>query len=895
MFRDAIEAAGLTSPEAIEDDGKLHRFSSNGKRGDDSGWYVFHAGNIPAGAFGCWRTGFSQTWRTDTSRTLSPAERAAYRRQVADMQRARKADEDKRHAEARERAGLLWAEAYPCTGHAYLTRKGIGAHIARLHGDALVIPMRDAGGTLHSLQFIAADGTKKFLTGGRVAGCYCALGKLADAAALCICEGFATGASIHEATDLPVAVAFNAGNLEAVARALREKFPDLPIVICADDDYRTEGNPGLTKAREAARLIGGAVAVPDFGADRPEGATDFNDLHQAQGLEAVKRCIDAALNGATVTQKAPPSNESAPGVAEHQPGEETKPGGDSVACNYGGGRFEITPHGVFFIGTDKDGNEQPPRWICSPLSVVAKTRDAKSGEWGRLLEWRDDDHVRHQWAMPLELLQGDGSDVRRELARLGLSIAPGKAARDLLTTFLQVWPVEARARCVERLGWHGAVYVTPAESIGQDDEIIVFQNAHAVEPAFAVAGTAEKWRDSVAALAAGNSRLVFALSVAFAGPLADVAGEDSGGFHLRGGSSSGKTTALKAAASVWGNPSAYPRLWRATANGLEGLAALHNDGLLILDELSQIDPKEAGESAYLLANGQGKARASRTGPARQSARWRLLFLSAGEESLTALMARAGRKANAGQEVRLADIEADAGAGMGIFETLHDQPSPAALSLAVKDAATRYHGAAGVEWLRRIVADRPKLADFIADGSRQFVEEAAPTDAAGQVLRVARRFALVAVAGELATHYGQTGWPKGEAINAARKCLDAWLEAFGGAGNREERAMLSQVRAFFEAHGASRFEDVMATTDQRIINRAGFYRTGGNGEREFLVLPEAFRREVCQGFDAKTATAVLIEAGWLQPGKDGKTAQKPRLPGLGPTRCYIFAGRMWEGE
>jgi uncharacterized protein (DUF927 family) len=268
---------------------------------------------------------------------------------------------------------------------------------------------------------------------------------------------------------------------------------------------------------------------------------------------------------------------------------------------------------------------------------------------------------------------------------MGLSIAPGRAARDLLSSYLQVCPVDARARCVERLGWHGPIYVTPAEPIGQGDEIVVFQNAHALEPAFSVAGTAEDWRDSVAALAMGNTRLVFSLSVAFSGPLLDVAGEDSGGFHLRGSSSCGKTTSLKAASSVWGSPSAYPRTWRATSNGLESLASLHSDGLLILDELSQIDPREAGEAAYLLANGQGKARATRTGAARQSARWRLVFLSSGEESLGALMARVGRKASAGQEIRLADIEADAGAGMGAFEALHDQPSPAAFALAVKDA------------------------------------------------------------------------------------------------------------------------------------------------------------------------------------------------------------------
>ncbi len=384
-----------------------------------------------------------------------------------------------------------------------------------------------------------------------------------------------------------------------------------------------------------------------------------------------------------------------------------------------------------------------------------------------------------------------------------------------MASYLQVWPVKARARCVDRLGWHSGVYVTPNESVGQDEEIVVFQNAHAIEPALSVAGSVEQWRETVATLATGNSRLVFALSVAFAGALAEVANEDSGGFHLRGTSSSGKSTALKVAASVWGDPNTYPRLWRATTNGLEGLAALHNDGLLILDELSQIDPKEAGEAAYLLANGQGKARASRTGTARQSARWRLLFLSAGEESLTALMARAGKKANAGQEIRLADIDSDAGADMGAFEALHTHSTPAALAVALKDAANKYYGAVGVEWLRRIVIDRAKLPDLISDGLRKFVTGAVPEGAAGQVLRVARRFALVAMAGELASYYQLTGWQKGEATSAVQKCFAVWLESFGGTGNREERAMLSQVRAFFEAHGASRFEDVTATNDQRM--------------------------------------------------------------------------------
>ncbi len=614
--------------------------------------------------------------------------------------------------------------------------------------------------------------------------------------------------------------------------------------------------------------------------------TDFNDAHAQFGLDAVRDCIAAAR---------PPDDDDA--TEAGNPASEPALAADNApqSCSYGGGRFETSDRGVFFIGTDKDGNEKHPVWVCSPIRVVAMTRDAKSGEWGRLLEWHDADGVRHQWAMPLELTQGDGSDVRRELARFGVQISPARYARDLLASYIQVMPVDKRARCVTRLGWYGGVYVTPSESIGQHEEIVVFQNAHAIEPAFSSSGSVDDWRDTVGRLAAGNSRLVFSLSIAFAGALADVAGEDSGGFHLRGKSSSGKSTALKVAASAWGNPDGYVRLWRSTLNGLEGLAALHNHGLLVLDELSQMEPSEAGGGAYLLANGQAKHRLSRTGTARQAASWCLLFLSAGEESLSAMMARAGKKPNAGQEIRLADIEADAGAGMGAFETLHEAASPAALALAIKDAAAKFHGAVGIQWLRHIVEDRQKLGEFVSNGIKQFVEEFAPPDASGQVIRVARRFGLVAVAGELATHYGLTGWDEGEAIGSASKCFSAWLDAFGGSGNREDRALFSQVKAFFEAHGSSRFEEYYSYREKDyrpIVNRAGFRKQGDDGRTAFFVLPEAFK-EICKGFDPREAAKVLVNAGWIEPDSSGEFKQKPRLPDMGLTRCYVFTGQIWE--
>ena len=288
-FQDAIRAAGMTAPDTIEADGKLHRFAPNGTRGDDAGWYVLHDDGIPAGAYGNWRTSEFQSWRADIGRKLTRAEAAAHHAKVDAMRREREAEEIRQEADARQRAMVAWVEAKNCEMHPYLTRKGIAAHGTRLIGADLAMPLRDTEGVIHSLQTITPDGAKRFMPGGRVKGCYFSVGTLNGATALCICEGFATAASIHEATQHPVAVAFNAGNLLSVSQSLRKKYPDLKLIICADDDFRTEGNPGVTKATEAARAIGGLLAVPDFGTNRPEGATDFNDLAAHCGTEAVQR------------------------------------------------------------------------------------------------------------------------------------------------------------------------------------------------------------------------------------------------------------------------------------------------------------------------------------------------------------------------------------------------------------------------------------------------------------------------------------------------------------------------------------------------------------------------------------------------------------------------------
>ena len=263
---DAMAAAGLApaKPLSLVGDGKLIRYRVEGdKAGSKNGWVVYYDQPSPAGAFGTWKTGESHTWHEATSKPVTPAERQELQRQLRAAQAARAAEQVVVHTSARQRAAKLWATARPATNaHAYLQRKAVHAYGIRQLRDMLLIPARDVNGELHTLQFITSDGTKRYLTGGRIAGCYFAIGKPRDM--LLLAEGLATGSTLHQATGAAVAVCFSCGNLLPVAKALRSKFPRMRLVVCADNDSNTAGNPGVTHARAAAKAVGGFLAVPKF-------------------------------------------------------------------------------------------------------------------------------------------------------------------------------------------------------------------------------------------------------------------------------------------------------------------------------------------------------------------------------------------------------------------------------------------------------------------------------------------------------------------------------------------------------------------------------------------------------------------------------------------------------
>jgi len=616
---------------------------------------------------------------------------------------------------------------------------------------------------------------------------------------------------------------------------------------------------------------------------------------------ASQQAIEAALLEENQRRCDPPLPETevrriAKSIASYLPGNGPGVAGPSTP-------FRLTDEAVLYIDPDP---EKEPLKVCGRLEVVALTRDAKGEGWGRLLEWSDAEGRKHTWAVPMSLLAGDGNEYRARLLDSGLIISPGRKVRDLLTTYIQTAATKVKSLCVSRVGWHGDTFVLPTETIGPEGaERVIFQTPYESEYLLNTAGTLDEWKQKVGRLCSGNSRLVFAASCAFAGPILALGGAESGGVHFVGPSSTGKSTTLYVAGSVLGGGSrtGFVQSWRATANGLEAVADLHNDLTLIVDELSQLDAREAAEVAYLLANGRGKSRMSRSILPRKSSVWRLLFVSAGEITLSDHAQTAGRRVRAGAEVRLLNIEADAGARMGIFEDIHGAASPDTFAQQMKLAALRFYGTPLRAWLRYLISERAAIEKALKNFQADFLKQHVHQDASGEVYRAAQRFAVIAAAGELAIEAGITGWLPGEATSAAVRCFQSWIARRGTTGPADTAAMISQVRRFLEAHGSSRFQFIRHASSagqddnpdeaQVVRDRAGFRRRNPeNGETEYFILQETFKVEVCAGHDYRQVRKVLEERGHLLR-EDAHWTVKPRqLPEMPKgTRVYCILGTI----
>ncbi len=928
QFQDAMRAAGLTPPEHIDTGGVLKRFTTNGKSGDDSGWYVFHCdGGVPAGAFGDWRSDIHVTWAANIGRTLTPEEVAENRKRMEAARRLAQAERATKAARAAKLAAALLDKATPAAAdHPYTKRKQIKpanlfelaideavailgyppkAKGEPLTGRVLLAPIT-VNGALSSCELIDEAGRKSAIAGGiKAGGCWQPEPIPAEAGAVAIAEGIATALSIKAATGLPVVAALSSGNLEAIAKQIRARHPAAEIILCADIAKATGTPDG--HAVEAAKAIGGVLAIPDI--FQNEGS-DFNDAHTARGLESVRSSILAVMSKPDVSSVS--AVQASNGVASGCNGTETadvsdvtegenNPPETSAASPipdmeqrprfivlddwHREGERRWRP-GVWFFGVKPAKGDAPPilteQWICSPLHILAVTHDQASNNLGRLLRFKTTLGTWREWAMPMDMLAGDGSELRGELLSMGVEFDP--LSRNLFGQYLSRPAPKRRIHCALAVGWCGESFVLPDVVIGSKANGVIFQSGERGHDEYTTAGTLEGWQEAIGARAVGNPLLCLSLSAAFAGPLLGRVNGESGGVHIVGDSSTGKSTAIEAACSVWGG-AGFKRSWRATSNGMEGAASLFNDSLLALDEISESDPREVGAIVYSLGNGRGKQRSSRTGRARAVSRWRCFVLSSGERTIGTTMAEGGHRTKAGQAVRLLDVPA-AGA-FGAWDELHGFATGQQLSDALKTGAAKHYGHAGRAYLERLTRESRNLSDYL-ERFKQW-PEFNPPDAEGQDRRAAARFALLALAGELAAEYGIVPWDEGEASKAAAVGFQAW-RSMRGRGNDEAKQIRQAVASFIERHGDSRFSHADHEGDAIRVNRAGWYEDSPDG-RVFLFNADGLR-EALKGFDFRRALDVLEQAGAIpKAGANGERAKLKRIGGRAVKLYPISAGRL----
>lgn len=550
-------------------------------------------------------------------------------------------------------------------------------------------------------------------------------------------------------------------------------------------------------------------------------------------------------------------------------------------------------HGFKRGGADDDSDEDKAdrpitdEWIASPVIVAARTTNTDDGSEGRLLRVVTDSGAK-DWIMPMEVFGGSGEDARRQLFAMGALISLKKRGQ-FMEYLLEQRPTDSFAT-TSKPGWHeSGAFVLPGRTIGPQK--VRYQASSKAQVLFSKRGELDQWQAQIASKCAGNPVLTLAVGCSLAGPLLSLVGVLGGGVHLVGDSSSGKSLAQLIGSSVWGDPGVFAASWDMTKGGLEIEASSRNDTILPLDEIKRADPKRVGEMAYSLANGQGKGTMTRDREARGKLSWRLLTLSSGERSLSEHAAISGNSAHAGAELRMVDVNAGTRT-FRAFDELHGLLGAdfhRMLTVAVAD----HHGHLGPAFVGRLIQENDKsglLKDF-AGVRAHFIEDNA------QAGRVADRFAVIALAGEMAIAWGLLPWAPGAALADCVLLYGEWLTRVGG-GNAEDRQILAGIQEFIDKHSSSRFSDVDAhDVDSKVFNRAGYWETVA-AKRLYLFNKSALI-EAAHGFGLTRVVSAIEAAGALakrDTDRDTRKTKKYRLPGNGGSaRLYVIDPEAFDVE
>lgn len=503
------------------------------------------------------------------------------------------------------------------------------------------------------------------------------------------------------------------------------------------------------------------------------------------------------------------------------------------------------------IGETPNGPELEQ--LCSELDVVALIRNKDGRGWGRVIEAKDPDGNLQRIEIPYN---ADGILCSNRLADIGVSVIAAQKAK--VANLISNWTPESRALRVSKGGWDEDLcyFVLGNEVFGKvtGADTVMFESLPG-NHMFNSKGTLADWQEHIGRFCVGNSRLIFGVSMGLAGPLLKFGKEGGVGFHFYGKSSKGKTTLAKIAGSVvGGGVGGYLRTWRATDNGLEGSCLQHNDLLMVMDEIGQADEFTVSKSAYMIANGEEKARATKTGGLSELRRWQVIMLSTGEPRIASTINRTGQRIKAGQAVRFIDIGIEAGMDMGVVEDLHGFKSSQELVESLESACSLYYGIPIRAFIKKVVPhDRTNIITTQRKFVKEFVTECFPSGTKDtQARRVCIRFAEVAFAGETGITARILPWPKGTAREASLRLFQEWLDD-RGEGALEDRSIIKGLQTWLQTRGQNHIKFDLNGADDDAECRKSW---GNRGSYQIYGVLRDHGGEACYCLYPESLTAIL---------------------------------------
>jgi putative DNA primase/helicase len=522
---------------------------------------------------------------------------------------------------------------------------------------------------------------------------------------------------------------------------------------------------------------------------------------------------------------------------------------------------------------------------------IGQGLDNRTGMRSWIFRVIDQDRKMSHVLIPFGSVKGHKTGLLDAIGRAGFPVPLQETDRDNLFQRLSAAPPNKSYRVVSTSGWTGSRFVIPRKVYASGSHHVISAIEQAADAQrFRRRGRLKDWQREVAGPLRGNHLAMFGLAVAFAGPLQRLLGVESGGFHLVGRSSIGKSTILAIAGSVWGGggTNGFCNTWLSTSNALDDIATAHSDCFLALDEtgVANVSVREGARlvlhAAYRLAGGEEKARKN---DQRERQSWRLQFLGSTEHSLHQLGVHADEAVAAGQYVRIVDIEANAGRGLGVWDSLPETASsPEEFSDTLRAAAMRLYGTAADRYLKRLVAalqeDKAALIAWLKDRMSAFLRRVGASKLQVEQARIARRFALVYTAGALACRYDVLPWKREAVLRAAEACYRrvAWPEALLNRHTPERSIAL--VRNYIQRY-LNDFLDLRQVTSKltksNIEGAPGIILETKNQGIEYAFSPSIFRNQVCNGADWERVWDHLSAADWLNQQKGGKRSVTRAFP------------------